>query len=191
MMADYTVEQADQMFRNTYSQLPDSTEVAGGLVSPLVDGRILYSDSGKINSGIINTTWLNGIYTGIYLNPVYASAYTMVNSNHKLSQSWDPAVTPTVDIALTWDLSNISRKVLFTGLETEIELDQSVAKNSKVEFDELISTDKTSLIGDLGVYGNTAVSQPTAIADATDATTVITQLNDLLAKLRTIGLIDT
>jgi hypothetical protein len=43
----------------------------------------------------------------------------------------------------------------------------------------------------LGFYNATPVVQPTAVADATDAASVITQLNDLLAKLRTLGLIAT
>jgi hypothetical protein len=43
----------------------------------------------------------------------------------------------------------------------------------------------------LGFYNATPVVQPTAVADATDAATVITQLNALLAKLRTLGIIAT
>jgi hypothetical protein len=43
----------------------------------------------------------------------------------------------------------------------------------------------------LGFYNASPVVQPAAVADATDAATVITQLNDLLAKLRTLGLIAT
>jgi hypothetical protein len=43
----------------------------------------------------------------------------------------------------------------------------------------------------LGFYNATPVVQPAAVANATDATTVITQLNDLLAKLRTLGIIAT
>ncbi|WP_345750126.1 hypothetical protein [Microbacterium rhizophilus] len=41
----------------------------------------------------------------------------------------------------------------------------------------------------LGFWGATPVARPTAVTDATDAATVITQLNALLARLRTIGLI--
>jgi hypothetical protein len=41
----------------------------------------------------------------------------------------------------------------------------------------------------LGFWGATPVVRPAAVADATDAATVITQLNSLLAKLRTVGLI--
>jgi hypothetical protein len=43
----------------------------------------------------------------------------------------------------------------------------------------------------LGFYNATPVVQPAAVADATDAATVITQLNALLAKLRTLGIIAT
>ena len=43
----------------------------------------------------------------------------------------------------------------------------------------------------LGFYGATPAVQPTAVANATDATTVITQLNALLSCLRTIGIIAT
>lgn len=43
----------------------------------------------------------------------------------------------------------------------------------------------------IGFYGATPVSQPAAVADATDAATVITQLNALLARIRSLGLITT
>ena len=43
----------------------------------------------------------------------------------------------------------------------------------------------------LGFYNATPVVQPTAVADATDSSTVITQLNALLAHMRTLGLIAT
>ena len=43
----------------------------------------------------------------------------------------------------------------------------------------------------LGFYGATPVARPAAVADATDAATVITQLNTLLARIRTLGLIAT
>lgn len=43
----------------------------------------------------------------------------------------------------------------------------------------------------LGFWNATPAVQPTAVADATDAATVITQLNALLARLRTIGIIAT
>mgnify|MGYP003650503924 FL=1 len=43
----------------------------------------------------------------------------------------------------------------------------------------------------LGFFDKTPVVQPVAVADATDAATVITQLNALLARMRDLGLIAT
>lgn len=41
----------------------------------------------------------------------------------------------------------------------------------------------------LGLFGATPISQPAAVADATDAATAISQLNALLARLRSLGVI--
>lgn len=43
----------------------------------------------------------------------------------------------------------------------------------------------------IGFYNKTPVVQPTAVADATDAATAITQLNALLSRMRDLGLIAT
>ena len=51
-----------------------------------------------------------------------------------------------------------------------------------------IGSASTSL---LGFYGATPVVRGAAVADATDAASVITQLNALLARIRTLGLIAT
>jgi len=51
-----------------------------------------------------------------------------------------------------------------------------------------IGSASTSL---LGFFNAAPVVQPAAVADATDAATVITQLNALLARMRTLGLIAT
>ena len=49
----------------------------------------------------------------------------------------------------------------------------------------------TSTTQKLAFWNGTPVVQPTAVADATDAASVITQLNALLSRLRTIGIIAT
>ena len=43
----------------------------------------------------------------------------------------------------------------------------------------------------LGLWGAVPVVQPTSVADATDAASVIVQLNALLSRIRTIGAIAT
>jgi hypothetical protein len=45
--------------------------------------------------------------------------------------------------------------------------------------------------GEIGFFGATAAAQPAAVADATDAASTQARLNDLLARLRTLGLIAT
>ena len=49
----------------------------------------------------------------------------------------------------------------------------------------------TSTTQKIGFFDKTPVVQPTAVADATDAATVITQLNALLSRMRDLGLIAT
>jgi hypothetical protein len=49
----------------------------------------------------------------------------------------------------------------------------------------------TSTSQKIGFFDKTPVVQPTAVADATDAATVITQLNALLSRMRDLGLIAT
>ena len=48
-----------------------------------------------------------------------------------------------------------------------------------------------SSTGGIGFYGAAASAQPAAVADATDAASTQARLNDLLARLRTIGIIAT
>ena len=83
------------------------------------------------------------------------------------------------------------RKVSLTGgtlelLSTQLYLDDGVnidlggGAGSKIG---------TSTNDRLGFWNATPVARPTAVANATDAASAVTQLNDLLAKLRTVGLI--
>jgi hypothetical protein len=49
----------------------------------------------------------------------------------------------------------------------------------------------TDVLQKLAFFNATPVVQPAAVADATDAATTQARLNDLLARLRTLGLIAT
>ena len=49
----------------------------------------------------------------------------------------------------------------------------------------------TDPLQQIGFFDKTPVVRPTAVADATDAATVITQLNALLSRMRDLGLIAT
>jgi hypothetical protein len=59
-----------------------------------------------------------------------------------------------------------------------------------VYYHDRITGSKT-FTGNVGFYNATPVAQPAAVADATDAASAITQLNALLARLRSLGLIAT
>jgi hypothetical protein len=48
-----------------------------------------------------------------------------------------------------------------------------------------------SVTNAVGFYGSGPIAQPAAVADATNATDVILRLNDLLARMRSLGLIAT
>jgi hypothetical protein len=86
---------------------------------------------------------------------------------------------------------------VFSGVNGErlrIRTDGDIQLNNAI--DVILGTTTGTKIGTattqkLGFYGATPVIQPTAVADATDAASVITQLNALLARMRDLGLIAT
>jgi hypothetical protein len=73
-------------------------------------------------------------------------------------------------------------------------LDSITASNQinigNVYYHDRITGSKT-FTGNVGFYNATPVAQPAAVANATDADSAITQLNALLARLRSLGLIAT
>jgi hypothetical protein len=70
----------------------------------------------------------------------------------------------------------------------ELILDAEAGSNSGTLRGIKLGSAATSL---LGFYGATPVVRPAAVADATDAASAISQLNAVLARLRTLGLIAT
>ena len=62
---------------------------------------------------------------------------------------------------------------------------------STVYYDEDDDEGKLWISDKLSFYNSTPVVQPAAVADATDALSAVTQLNTLLARVRTLGLIAT
>jgi hypothetical protein len=110
---------------------------------------------------------VNGILSG---TAFYAyNAYTDGNNNELGFVNW---------------LSNVFR------LGTKKGGDGGVARGFE------LCTDNTARIkigsaGQIGFFGATAAAQPSAVANATDAASVITQLNALLSRMRTLGLIAT
>lgn len=84
---------------------------------------------------------------------------------------------------------------LYVNAANRIEFDTSFMTFNDA-YDIAVGTTTGTKIGTstsqkLGFFNATPVVQPTAVADATDAASVITQLNALLTRMRNLGLIAT
>ena len=84
---------------------------------------------------------------------------------------------------------------LYVNAANRIEFDTSLMTLNDA-YDIAVGTTTGTKIGTattqkLGFFNKTPVVQPTAVADATDAASVITQLNALLTRMRNLGLIAT
>lgn len=84
---------------------------------------------------------------------------------------------------------------LFVNAANRIEFNTSLMTFNDA-YDIAVGTTTGTKIGTstsqkLGFFNKTPVVQPTAVADATDAASVITQLNALLSRMRDLGLIAT
>ena len=92
------------------------------------------------------------------------------------------------------DASNYERGVMrWSGNALQIgteKLGTGTARGLELRTDN-VARISLSATGGIGFYGAVASAQPTAVADATDAASVITQINALLSRLRTIGIIAT
>jgi hypothetical protein len=129
-----------------------------------------------------------------------------------LPLSWTSStINQAVDLALVRDAANILAQRLGTAAQTsriyntytsatnferfnirwnsnELILDAEAGSGGGTLRGIKLGSAATSL---LGFYGATPVVRPAAVADATDAATAISQLNAVLARLRTLGLIAT
>jgi hypothetical protein len=77
-------------------------------------------------------------------------------------------------------------------------IDGGLAVADNIHVANAINCDDANIGGDIvhtgtnaGFYGTAPAAQPAPIADATGAGDVVARLNDLLAAMRTLGLIDT
>jgi hypothetical protein len=139
----------------------------------------------KANSGAASlalepaTNNVSGVYFG-------GNSGDFSNSILRLGNSFDMQVTSTG--ALTFrtgspvtERLSISATGLFT-IADALNIAVGTTTGTKIG---------TGTTQKLGFFNATPVVQPTAVADATDAASVITQLNALLSRMRTLGLIAT
>jgi hypothetical protein len=101
------------------------------------------------------------------------------SSGTRFHQTIYPNANQAIDIGLT---NTRWRDVFCRSVDLTGDLILTTATGTKIG---------TATTQKLGFFNATPVVQQAAIADATDAATAITQLNDLLAAMRTLGLIAT
>jgi hypothetical protein len=153
--------------------------------------------------------------SGLLLMPSGQSKVLVGTSQFSISNlglCWTSStVNQSVDLALERDAANILAQRLGTNAQTsriyntytsatnferfnirwnsnELVLDAEAGSGGGTLRGIKLGSAATSL---LGFYGATPVVRPAAVADATDAATAISQLNAVLARLRTLGLIAT
>ena len=75
-----------------------------------------------------------------------------------------------------------------------IKFEKSVRASEHVSVEGTLVVDGDAVIGNansdkVGFFGTTPVDQPATVADATDAPSVILRLNEVIARLKELGLI--
>jgi hypothetical protein len=123
-----------------------------------------------------------------------STGYFEQSSNQGLNATWGSAGgnfsrTQWLNGNIQFSVGGVTN---FVGLNTSGSNRFTLADTVNIEFNTTTGTKiGTGTTQKLGFWNATPIVQPAAVADATDAASVITQLNDLLSKLRTLGLIAT
>jgi hypothetical protein len=189
---------------NTQVQFNDSGVFAG-------DSTFNFNKTTKVLS--VNTLTVSGnvFATSISGTTSTANSSVILSTGYSLTGS---DTTPMVDLQGSWNTTGVAtgfrlaitnvasdpNSILFTvGTGTDPSASKfrvgvngniTVSDGGNLVVGSTTGTKvATSSTQKLGFFGVNPVVQPAAIADATDGTDVITQLNDLLAKLRLLGLI--
>ena len=146
------------------------------------------SNSGAASLGQVGFSTVNGTVAGI-------DATGVTDSNNGTLRFWTTGGSPQSDV--TSLNSSTPRMVITSAGNVGIGVTSPSSLLHLADAGHItVGTTTGTKIGTattqkLGFYNATPVVQPTAVADATTAVDVITQLNALLAKLRTLGIIAT
>jgi len=161
---------------------------SGPALSVTAPGR-LYSGTGTYTD---NTTAASGTVThGAMVsidNPTIAATNTTVTYSTASSLYIDGAPTAGTNVTISNSYSFfVNAGVSYFGGNLQLAAGSNIVAATTGSGTQ-IGTATGQL---LGFYGATPVDRPAAVADATDAASVITQLNALLARIRELGLIAT
>jgi hypothetical protein len=149
----------------------------------LYSGTATYTDNTTAASG----TAAHGAMVAID-NPAIAASNATVTYTNASSFYIDGAPTNGTNVTITNSYSFfVNAGASYFGGNLQLAAGSNIVAATTGSGTQ-IGTGATQL---LGFYGATAVDQPAAVADATDGTDVITRLNDLLARIRELGLIAT
>jgi hypothetical protein len=161
--------------------------VSGPALTVAAPGRFYsgtgtYTDNTTANSGTVT----HGAMVSID-NPAIASTGTSVTYTTASSFYVDGAPTNGTNVTITNSYSFfVNAGASYFGGNLQLAGGSNVVLSASTGTQ--IGTATTQL---LGFYGAAPVDQPAAVADATDDVDVITRLNDLLARMRELGLIAT
>lgn len=112
-----------------------------------------------------------------------------------IAQLTELAATPEAVDFLPISDSNVTKKISVSNLTAAtlgIAGNKTVAEGTNLALGTSTGTKiGTATSQKLGFWNATPAVQPAAVADATDAASTQARLNDLLARLRTIGIIAT
>jgi hypothetical protein len=160
---------------------------SGPALTPTAPGRFYsgtgtYTDSATAASGTVT----HGAMVSID-NPAIAATNATVTYTNASSLYVDGAPTNGTNVTITNSYSFfVNAGTSYFGGNLQLAGGSNVVLSASTGTQ--IGTATTQL---LGFYGKTPVDQPDAVADATDGTDVIARLNDLLARVRELGLIAT
>jgi hypothetical protein len=141
-----------------------------------------YSSAGLFVHAISAIGWSSGLTdSGLYDLHLYRdTANTLAQRNGTAAQ--------TVRIYNTFNSATSFERLNIRWTSNEAIIDTEAGSGGGTLRGIKLGSAATSL---LGFYGTTPVVRPAAVADATDAASAISQLNAVLARLRTLGLIAT
>jgi hypothetical protein len=171
--------------RNTYGATANNGRMAlyTSTVAPTIDSTLTLQENNA--SGVGSSIKLNNGSTG-------SLTENLISFNHQTGNKVNLRSTVNVDGQGTGNL--IIETKGSDGIVTQRikinEFNMFISEALNFNFGTTTGTKiGTSASQKMAFYGKAPVVQPIAVADATNATDVITQLNSLLAKLRTLGII--
>jgi hypothetical protein len=145
----------------------------------------------RTNSGATDLEW-GGIDDTMLSSNVITTTNTKTMTNKTLTSPIISTISNTGTLTLPTNTDTLVGRDTTDTLTNKTLGTTTISDAANIVLNTTTGTKIGTATGQkLAFYNATPVVQPTAVADATDNPSAITQLNDLLAKLRTLGIIAT